>query len=191
MEASADPSIIFNAGTAILIGIVVGILTSAVLSGLKWVVFDKIVPFWQSIRYEGADLSGNWGAYFLDANSSFTLVISQSAHKVTGTLIYQNVPGPVPNDQEARPEGEEGENHNEAPADIADERYTIEYQINGEYWEGYLNIYCRTKNRKSFANGSLFAKLISNGNGLAGQFSFRHAADDSVVSMPLTFARTK
>jgi len=68
--------------------------------------------------------------------------------------------------------------------------FDIDYNVHGEYWEGYLNLICRSKNRKSYAHASAFLKPINNGAGLEGQFCFRHAVNDKVDSFPLILIRS-
>jgi len=154
----------------IVIGVVSGVLTATGLYLAKEFWTKTIVPSYQSIKYQGADISGVWLAELVDnegteneATSSFSMVLKQNAHKITGSMQFTH----------------------SAPSNT----YTIDFNINGEYWEGYLNLMCRSKSRKTYSHASLFLKLAAGGLALEGQFSFRNVITDTVSSDPLVLIR--
>jgi hypothetical protein len=64
-----------------------------------------------------------------------------------------------------------------------------DYTLTGEYWEGYLTLNARSKDRKVFSNGSMFLKLTGNGKNLDGYFAFRNSFEDVVSSSGLKLNR--
>jgi len=64
------------------------------------------------------------------------------------------------------------------------------YELVGEYWEGYLTLNARSKDRKVFSNGTMFFKLAGNGKNLEGYFTFRNASEDKVSSVELSLERS-
>ena len=154
---------------SIILGVASGVLTAAFIFLAKEFWSKTLLPWYQGFRYQGADISGSWFAEYIDkdekpSKSTFSVALTQRAHKISGSMQMTFV---------------------------SDERkFNIDYQLAGEYWEGYLNLTCRSKDRRMYAHGAMFLKLINNGHGLLGQFSFRHAFVDKVFTMPLGIDRT-
>ncbi len=150
----------------ILIGVISGVITAAILFLVKRFFTNTIIPLYQRVKYQGADISGSWFAEYEgddNSKSTFSIVLQQNAHKVTGSIQFSHN-GPKKN-------------------------YNVDYKVSGEYWEGYLNLLCRSKDRKVFSHASAFLKLINAGTGLLGNFSFRNAETDVVNSLPIGFDR--
>lgn len=152
---------------SIILGVVSGVLTAVFIFLAKEFWIKILLPWYQGFRYQGADISGSWFAEYKDdaenSKSIYSVVLKQSAHKVMGSMQFTFV-------SDTR-------------------KFNIDYNLTGEYWEGYLNLTCRSKDRKMYSHGSMFLKLINNGSGLLGQFNFRHAFDDKVVTFPLGIDR--
>ncbi len=151
---------------SIMLGVVSGVLTAAFIFIAKEFWLKILLPWYQSFRYQGADISGSWFAEYKDetnTKSTYSIVLKQSAHKVVGSMHFTFISN--------------------------NRRFNVDYNLTGEYWEGYLNLTRRSKNRKMYSHGSMFLKLINNGSGLLGQFNFRHAFDDTVASFPLGIDR--
>ncbi len=152
---------------SITLGVFSGVITAALLFLAKEFWVKIITPWYQGFRYKGADISGSWYAERNDNDAgiqaSYTAVFQQSAHIVTGSMqvLYS---GP-------------------------DRKFTVDYQLSGEYWEGYLNLSCRSKDRKMYSHASLFLKLINGGGGLLGQYCFRNAFEDVVSHIPMGLDR--
>lgn len=153
---------------SIILGVVSGVLTATFIFLTKELWFNILLPWYQGFRYQGADISGSWFAEYKDddevhSKSTYSVVLKQSAHRITGSMQVTFV---------------------------SDERkFNVDYYLTGDYWEGYLNLTCRSKDRKMYSHGSMFLKLINNGSGLLGQFNFRHAFDDKVATHPLGIDR--
>lgn len=155
-----------NAQESIILGVLSGVLTSALIFMVSQLWINTFVPWYQSLRYQGADISGSWFAEFSDekSKSSFSAVLIQQAHNITGTLHFTFT--------------------------SAERKFSVDYNLTGEYWEGYLNLMCRSKDRKVFSHATTFLKLINNGSGLLGQFCFRNAYEDKVTNVPLGLDRS-
>ena len=153
----------------IILGAVSGVITAIALFLLKELWLKSLLPLYQKHRYQGADISGSWAAeYVHDASEtthsfSFSLVLTQNAHKVTGSMHFTNT--------------------------IPEVTFSTDYTLTGEYWEGYLTLNARSKDRKLFSHGSMFLKLTHNGKNLDGYFAFRNALKDVVASSELTLIR--
>jgi hypothetical protein len=163
----------------IVTGVVAGIFTAILIFGANEFWKKSISPWYTSLRYQGADISGSWHAKVNDIKtieknesengqeilgvSTFTVLLTQKAHYVTGTMQFSY-------DSEAK-------------------KFNINYELSGEYWEGYLCLYCKSKNKRAFSQASMFMKLINNGTGLLGSFSFRNAITDQVHTVWLGIDR--
>lgn len=156
-----------NTQESIILGVISGVLTSALIFVVRWWWINFLTPWYQSFRYQGADISGSWFAEFTDTElnikSTYSAVFKQSAHTITGSLQFSYV--------------------------SPERKFSIDYNLSGEYWEGYLNLMCRSKDRKVYSHAAMFLKLINGGAGLLGQFCFRDAFGDKVDSMPLWLDR--
>lgn len=154
----------------IVVGVITGIFTAAIIFGAKAIWVKIIAPWYVSLKYKGADISGSWYSKIdeskLPANSpedaprdnlgisTFSLVLKQHAHTIKGSMQFSF-------DGELK-------------------KFNIDYDVSGEYWEGYLALYCKSKDRKTFSQAMMFLKLNGNGTGLLGSFSFRNAITDQV-----------
>jgi hypothetical protein len=150
---------------SIILGVVAGIITAISLFILKELWLKSLLPLYQKYRYLGADISGSWTNEYVDeeSKSTFSLVLTQNAHKITGSMHFTNT--------------------------SKTQKNNVDYSLVGEYWEGYLTLSARSKDRKVFSNGAMFFKLISNGKNLNGYFAFRNSADDVVSSKALKLNR--
>ena len=150
----------------IAVGVFVGVLTAVLLSLVKKFWVKVVVPFWQQLRYQGADISGVWDAHYKDreTETSLSLVLRQSAHDITGSMHFSTTNG--------------------------DLKETIDFHIKGTYWENYLTLSAQSKDKKVFSGGVMYLKSVSNGFCLDGYFSFRDSNTDSVTSPKILFKRT-
>ncbi len=156
----------------ITIGIFIGVLTALLLALAKHFWVMTLIPFWQKIRYQGADISGSWIAEYkyedkakdIDIEIKLSLVLSQNAHSVCGSMHFNNR------------QNQTIEN--------------IDFALNGSYWEGYLTLNLQSKDRKIFSGGTMYLKSVQNGLGLKGHYSFRDSQTDSVMSPEISFFRT-
>ncbi|QCZ94671.1 hypothetical protein [Salinimonas iocasae] len=151
----------------ILLGVTAGVLTSLTLLFMKSVWVNSILPMYQAARYQGADVSGVWNSEYkneeINSEASFSLDIRQRAHKLNGSLYFSYK--------------------------SQEEKTSVNYNFEGEYWEGCLTLSCRNKDRKGFAQGALFLKVTHNGRRLEGTFSYRSSKTGDVVNNPIYMDR--
>ncbi len=150
-----------------MLGVISGILTACALFLIKEFWLKILVPWYRSFRYQGADISGGWFAEYTEENtgvkSTYSVVIQQNAHRITGSMQCSFV--------------------------SPERKFNIDYNLSGEYWEGYLNLACRSKDRKIYSHASMFLKLVNGGSGLLGQFCYRNVFEDKVNNFHLGLDR--
>lgn len=164
----------------IVTGVFAGIATAIIIFSAKSLWSKAISPWYTALRYQGADISGSWYSKVDDSKlnegkgendkpnenagaSTFSMILKQRAHNVTGSMQF-SFDGEI-------------------------KKFNIDYELSGEYWEGYLCLYCKSKDKRAFSQASMFMKLISNGTGLLGTFSFRNAITDQVHTVWLGLDR--
>lgn len=157
-----------NQVETIFIGVFAGVLTAVLLFICKQFWVKTLIPLWQRIRYQGADISGSWSAELVDEETkeetSLSIVLYQNAHNIKGSMHF-SLKTPEYSEQ-------------------------MEFNLNGTYWETFLSINARSKSRKTFSGGVMYLKSKRNGAEFGGNFSFRDAITDIVTSIPIKFVRT-
>ena len=149
------------------LSVIAGVLTAASLLMLKEFWFKVLLPLYRAARYQGADISGPWRHEYRSeehqSDARFSLVLNQKAHQITGSMhfVYSS----------------------------PEKKMDFDYHVWGEYWEGYLTLNARSKDRKNFANGTMFLKLVHNGNTFDGCFSFRNSIEDTVTTNNIELVR--
>jgi len=72
----------------IMLGVVAGVITAVAVFLLKELWIKVLLPLYQNIRYQGADISDSWSKEYeskeKESITTFSLVLNQSAHKVKG-----------------------------------------------------------------------------------------------------------
>ena len=140
----------------IVIGVVSGVLTSALLYLIAVVVTRVLVPWYKRITYEGVDVNGTWEYRFDQPGDygSMLLHLSQSAHDLKG---------------EAAVTVRNGENES-----------NFIYMVRGTIWEGYASLTLKSRDRRVIAFGVLLLKVGASGASLEGFYVFK----DSAVDLP-------
>jgi hypothetical protein len=153
------------------IGIVTGIITTAVLFLIKELWVTKATPFIAATRYQGVLINGQWqgtsenkdpeqGHVF--SNSS-QLFLDQKAHQLTGLFIFN-----FSNDSKT---------------------FTLEFNVTGYIWEGYVTLNFTPKDRRVTSYGTALLKLHNGGNTLQGEWLFRNVETEFVNQSPLYLGR--
>jgi len=154
-----------------LLGIVTGIVTTAILFLIKELWVEKAVPFIAATRYQGVLINGQWhGASEnsdpekgLTFSNSAQLFIDQKAHKLSGLFIFNF----------------KNENNN----------FTLEFNVTGYIWEGYVTLNFTPKDRRVTSYGTALLKLHNGGNTLQGEWLFRNVVTEFVDQSPLHLGR--
>ena len=149
------------------VGVFVGVVTALLLFIAKGFWVNTIVPFWQKVRYQGADISGSWRAGNKSESGTETdlsLNLNQSAHVISGSMNFTLVTN--------------------------DSREQIDFNLSGTYWETYLCLNAQSKNKQTFSGGTMYLQSKSNGREFNGYFAFRDGLSNCVTSVPIKFERT-
>ena len=160
-----------------VVGIVTGILTTALLYAAKIFLSAKVTPFLKRIQYQGVQIDGVWtgtsevtseqvaaGELGPPFRSESSLFLEQNAHDLNGTF------------------------HFKFKSDVKD--FTLEFIVTGYMWEGYVTLNFTPKDRRvtSYATGLL--KLHDGGTTLIGTWLFRDVVKEIVSQTPLILARS-
>jgi hypothetical protein len=167
---SASPFDPATASGAVLWGVVAGVLTAALLFGLGLIFTRIVIPWYQSIVYQGVDLSGLW-VYRQNLSGidyAYQMVLKQSAHRLKGNLTITKSGAP------AGPRGD----------------YVQAFDISGSTWEGFLTLNMRSSDRKSLAFATSLLQIEDRGRSLAGQLVYRSSGSGQVGSEQVNWTRS-
>lgn len=144
-----------------ILGIVTGILTSAILYLSKLFFDTKITPYLREIRYQGVKIDGAWSGK--NEESESRLFLEQSAHELTGsfTIKYKN---------ETR-------------------ESVLDFNVRGYMWEGYITLNFIPKDRRITSYATTLLKLHDGGHLLMGQWCFRNVQTENVEAWPMSLGR--
>ena len=151
---------------AIVLGIVAGLLTSALLYVLSLVLQKIVLPWYADFVYDGVDLRGIWIREFDEhsAHYSVELSLDQSAHRITGTATFKK-----------------------SGTGAAD--YVQFFTVSGSTWEGFLVLTMKSTNRKSLSFVTGLFKVKDRGNALVGHWVYRAGRTDEAESESLLLRR--
>ena len=138
----------------IVLGVVSGVLTSALLYLLALVVTRVLVPWYKRLTYEGVDLNGTWEYRFDQPGDygSMLLHLAQSAHDLKGEAAVTVRSG--------------------------DSESNLIYSVKGTVWEGYASLTLKSRDRRVIAFGVLLLKVGASGSSLEGFHVFKDSAAD-------------
>jgi hypothetical protein len=141
----------------IAVGSVSGVVSAGVLWFLKYLFTDKVLPFYQATVYKGSSIQGKWEAYIYEEGKRSKLVstieIRQSAHKIEAKYIM-----------------------------IFDDTSTLEFDCEGEYWEGYLSLIGRSNLNTNYNIITVLFRQRDSGGSLRGDICTRHRIEDKPFS---------
>ncbi len=149
----------------IVIGVVGGVITTALLSLLGLTFWKVVVPWYRNLVYQGADVTGTW-EYRYDQPDSFgsmTLTLRQSAHRLEGDASVR------------------------IRSPLNEENLLLDVQ--GTLWEGYASMTLKSKDRRVIAFSTLLLKVMNNGASLEGIYAFREPHTDRATSNPIDLRR--
>jgi len=145
-----------------------GVITAALLYWFSLMVKNVIIPGYQRIAYKGIDLSGDWEGEYRHSELitfSFSLTLKQNAHDVKGSFNVLK----LKNGQQEK---------------------ITNMTVEGEIWEGFLSLKCRTVSNKELSFGSALLKV--NAPELNGKYIFRNLVKvgDEIGAFNLDLIRT-
>jgi len=161
-----DPA---TASGAVIWGVVAGVLTAAFLFVLGLVVTKILIPWYQSLVYQGADVSGLWiyRQNLSGIDYSYQMVLKQNAHRLGGNMTITKSGAP------AGPRGD----------------YVQFFDISGSTWEGFLTHNMRSSDRKSLSFATSLLQIQDRGRSLVGQLAYRSSNIDQVSSEQVSWTR--
>ena len=146
-----------NASTSIIIGVISGVITAAII----WLIiniFKKIlIPFYEGLIYKGIDINGKWecteeqevkesDCKTIKLKYEYSLIFNQHGHYLKGTYVVKNI----------------------SPDNVD----TSEYTFNGIISDNYISINYYRANKKRIGIGSFLLKVCIAGNGMYGHLAF-------------------
>lgn len=146
-----------DAAQNVVIGIVSGILTSAVLFGFGLFWTKAVLPWYREAIYSGVVLARNWGGR-QEMQGGFTEVVlaieEQHALELVGSLHirHRTVQG----------------------------GWDLSFRARGEVWEGYVSLSFRPIERSVTSISNALLKIDGGGNKLSGIFTFRNVNIEKV-----------
>lgn len=149
-----------------LLGIIAGILTSALLLVVK-TLWDKwAVPFFREIRYSGVQVAGTWTGENPDPveGNKLRLFLTQSAHDLAGDMTLTLTGG----------------------GNVR----ALDFVVSGYMWEGFLTLNLKPKDRKVTSYATMLVKLHDGGHELIGKMAFRNVQTDAVETTQLRMFRS-
>ncbi|MFM0012746.1 hypothetical protein PQR46_07520 [Paraburkholderia sediminicola] len=148
-----------------LLGIVTGILTTAILFTIRAVWTSKLSPLIEGLRYRGLKVDGIWEGRHKDekTQTESRLALKQKAHVLSGTFTFKYL-GP-------------------------DKEFALDFDVAGAIWEGYLTLNFSPSDRRITSCATALVKIKGGGSGMAGAFIFRNTEVDDVGVVPFNLSR--
>jgi len=151
-----------------LLGIVTGVVTTAILFLAKSTWDAKLKPFLQELRYSGVKVDGKWEGYGSDEEGSWRtemfLFLTQSALYLAGTFVLKHR-NPI-------------------------NQFEIHFKVSGHIWEGYLVLNFTPIDRRITSYATAMLKVSGGGVGLAGQLAYRDVNKEHVTAEPVSLGRS-
>jgi hypothetical protein len=154
--------------TSLIIGIESGILTSAILFLCARVLRNVVVPWYQSMIYEGIEIDGDWNIEINGARSNSTCEIDQHAHRIKGHIkLYQIT-------------------------DAADDiDLSSVYSLEGRFSSPFANFIIRHTNRRRLGAGNCLLQVSENGKEMIGFLTIYKGEPGSIIAIPCKFVRPR
>lgn len=146
-------------------GAVAGIITTIMLTLTSEFFRKIIIPWYQNVIYKGVDLRGSWifkKTYDNGVTYTCHLNLFQKAHKIRGNASISII----------------NSNHD----------YNQIFDIEGETWEGFLNLNMRSKDNKTLSFVAGLLKIENRGASLSGSWSYR-GYDEKIKQEEVAFDR--
>lgn len=145
---------------SIILGVVSGILTSALIYLILLIGRKLIIPWYQALIYKGIDISGEWYAdmEFENGNiQNLKINITQKAYKITALVTISKK---IAN---------------------SDKHEIKTYKHNGEIRERFVTLVGRNIDKQSIGVNSILMEVIGNGKEMKG-----HTLRYSVTNKEIT-----
>ncbi|EGQ9177313.1 hypothetical protein ACU440_004532 [Vibrio alginolyticus] len=139
----------------IIISVFSGVLTALCVYIASLFIKEVLIPRYQKSVYRGIDVSGDWeGKHDLGyVGFELKLHLIQNAHDLQGRATFIKY------------------------SSDNDVIKVTDMRVEGEVWEGFVSLKCRTVSNKNLSFGSMLCKVGD--HSLQGKYIFRNLAGDS------------
>jgi hypothetical protein len=151
----------------IFLSVFSGVLTAALLYWFTLTFKRIVIPAYQRVAYKGIDVSGEWNGEHKHSESlsfNLSMTLKQNAHEVTGAFnVFKFTDG-------------------------KQDKIT-NMTVQGEIWEGFISLKCRTISNRELSFGSALLKV--NPTELNGKYIFRNLvkSGDEIGAFNLVLSR--
>ncbi len=155
---------------SIMLGVVSGVVTAALIYLLGLLYKNQILPWYRSVTYKGVDISGAWVAHVEEQDNlkaKFDLYLDQKAHQLSGSAVII-----------------QGANL-EKPAS------TVNMVVTGSIWEGFITLNMQSRNRARLSYSTSLLRVVNGGIRLEGSYLYRSIQTDEIQAQELRWERNK
>src|ERR1700723_2311913 len=147
---------------ALILGVVAGLVVSALLFLLGTLLQKALVPWLQDLLYKGVDLRGLWieEKNLSGIRYNYQLNLQQSSEKLKGTMTITKSGAP------AGPRGD----------------YVQRFEVTGQIWEGFVTLNLKSLERNSLAIATVLLRIAERAHSLIGNLAYRSSTTDEVAS---------
>lgn len=152
----------------VVLGIVSGILTTAILYLLALFLKQQLLPWYQGVSYKGVDINDTCICEIEleeGRKAKFEMTINQKAHNLSGdTTVIQG-------------------------KDIENPSLVTNFKVEGTIWEGFVTLNMQSKDRKRLSYSTSLLQVINGGATLKGMYVYRSIRKDSINTVETTWRR--
>lgn len=152
----------------VVLGVVSGIFTTALLYTLRILLKSHLIPWYQKSIYKGVDVNGIWIASVTSENGihgRLEMVIRQNAHELRGeTTIVQG-------------------------RDLENPSQVTNLTMQGNVWEGFITLNQQSKDRSRLSYSTSLLQVLNGGIRLKGVYCFRSIQTDKIESLDIKWER--
>lgn len=162
-----------NVSGSIIIGVISGIITSAVIWFFVNLFKTKVLPWYQSITYQGVKINGDWIGFYQHSKSTnideddphYNIHINQKGHQIYGEMT--------------RSKNQDGT------------RDSKTFVFNGLFKDGNLVFSYKPKDSTRLGLGSYVLKLKDDGKKLHGRSLYITSDNGDVAEFEIIWKRKK
>lgn len=158
-------------GSSLVLGIVSGVLTTALLWTINVFWISKIVPWYEKRVYKGVKIQGTWALVddSDDAEGQWTqneiLSLKQTAHRLIGSLAL------IPKD--------------------GDTSESIVLDAHGEISDRFISLSFKSPIQDRLSYSVLLVEIVEDGNKLRGSTAMYNVANGTIDSYAVEYRRQK
>jgi hypothetical protein len=148
------------------VGIISGILTSALIF-LAISIFEKVViPWYQAIIYRGVEINGEWHMERSGSNQTAIFNLEQSAHKIKGIATFVT--------------------KESTPDDLHEIRT---FTVDGQISERFVTLVLKHKDKQRLGISAYLLEIVGDGRKMQGYISGYSIASSKIISSACELVR--